>query len=387
MIMRKILYLSMSVLFCLTLLLPSITNAHPGNTDSNGGHTCRTNCEKWGLEYGEYHYHNEGGSSDSSSETNSNSESNSDSTSNSYSNNSSNSTAEPSSNNEEPTIPSQPEPELEPEPKIDKKQVQADEHYKNATDYFNNDTFHDALEELDKIYDLDRNDSKTDELVQKSLNAIYNLAESNLDDENYDESKELLDFILDYQHSETKIKEKADELLKKVTLNEKIANLLSNAEVAKDKKEYEDAISFIYEANKLDETDETSTLFDIIIDDIIAEAEAAYFKNEFEQADHLYMLLEEHTESSELKDDYQAIIRQIQDLQLIKEKYELETIDLKEDSLFNQLMNEEKDTSYNLNIVHDVKNYLAETEQEETVLFIFKLEKEELLTRGQKNEN
>ena len=38
--------------------------AHPGRTDKYGGHTCRTNCEKWGLEYGEYHYHN--GSSRSS---------------------------------------------------------------------------------------------------------------------------------------------------------------------------------------------------------------------------------------------------------------------------------------------------------------------------------
>jgi hypothetical protein len=36
-------------------------NAHPGRTDANGGHTCRTNCEKWGLKYGEYHYHNGGG--------------------------------------------------------------------------------------------------------------------------------------------------------------------------------------------------------------------------------------------------------------------------------------------------------------------------------------
>lgn len=35
--------------------------AHPGRTDANGGHTCRTNCEKWGLQYGEYHYHNGGG--------------------------------------------------------------------------------------------------------------------------------------------------------------------------------------------------------------------------------------------------------------------------------------------------------------------------------------
>ena len=32
--------------------------AHPGKTDGDGCHTCRTNCEKWGLEYGEYHCHN-----------------------------------------------------------------------------------------------------------------------------------------------------------------------------------------------------------------------------------------------------------------------------------------------------------------------------------------
>ncbi|GGG13896.1 hypothetical protein GCM10010912_67890 [Paenibacillus albidus] len=44
------------------IMLPLIANAHPGRTDSNGGHYCRTNCAKWGLENGEYHYHNGGGS-------------------------------------------------------------------------------------------------------------------------------------------------------------------------------------------------------------------------------------------------------------------------------------------------------------------------------------
>lgn len=38
-------------------------NAHPGRTDSNGGHYCWTNCERWGYEYGEYHYHNGGNTS------------------------------------------------------------------------------------------------------------------------------------------------------------------------------------------------------------------------------------------------------------------------------------------------------------------------------------
>lgn len=31
--------------------------AHPGRTDSSGGHTCRTNCEEYGLKTWEFHYH------------------------------------------------------------------------------------------------------------------------------------------------------------------------------------------------------------------------------------------------------------------------------------------------------------------------------------------
>ncbi|WP_239617319.1 MBL fold metallo-hydrolase [Cohnella mopanensis] len=54
--MRKI---SLVLLTITTLLLSTnVTTAHPGRTDSNGGHTCRTNCAKWGLKDGEYHYHN-----------------------------------------------------------------------------------------------------------------------------------------------------------------------------------------------------------------------------------------------------------------------------------------------------------------------------------------
>lgn len=40
--------------------------AHPGNTDSFGKHTCRTNCKKWVLEYGVYHGHSGGDSSSDS---------------------------------------------------------------------------------------------------------------------------------------------------------------------------------------------------------------------------------------------------------------------------------------------------------------------------------
>lgn len=44
----------------LLIFIPTIASAHPGRTDSKGGHYCRTNCAKWGLKNGEYHYHNGG---------------------------------------------------------------------------------------------------------------------------------------------------------------------------------------------------------------------------------------------------------------------------------------------------------------------------------------
>ncbi|HUW71898.1 MAG TPA: YHYH domain-containing protein [Candidatus Humimicrobiaceae bacterium] len=48
----KIFIISVLVIFPITIF------AHPGRTDANGCHTCRTNCEKWRLSYGEYHCHN-----------------------------------------------------------------------------------------------------------------------------------------------------------------------------------------------------------------------------------------------------------------------------------------------------------------------------------------
>lgn len=62
---------SFVVLFLFMILCVNVNDvyAHPGRTDSNGCHTCRTNCEKWGLGYGQYHCHN--GGSNSSSYSNS----------------------------------------------------------------------------------------------------------------------------------------------------------------------------------------------------------------------------------------------------------------------------------------------------------------------------
>lgn len=45
------------IMIMIVVLSPLYVEAHPGRTDSNGCHTCRTNCAKWGLRYGQYHCH------------------------------------------------------------------------------------------------------------------------------------------------------------------------------------------------------------------------------------------------------------------------------------------------------------------------------------------
>ena len=51
--MKKII----TLIIILFVFSTASVSAHPGKTDGDGCHTCWTNCEKWGLEYGEYHCH------------------------------------------------------------------------------------------------------------------------------------------------------------------------------------------------------------------------------------------------------------------------------------------------------------------------------------------
>jgi hypothetical protein len=38
-------------------LIPAVSLAHPGRTNSSGCHICKTRCDYWGLKYGQYHCH------------------------------------------------------------------------------------------------------------------------------------------------------------------------------------------------------------------------------------------------------------------------------------------------------------------------------------------
>jgi len=50
--LKKILFL-----FIIFILFPISLSAHSGGTDLSGGHHCWTDCEKFDLKYGEYHFH------------------------------------------------------------------------------------------------------------------------------------------------------------------------------------------------------------------------------------------------------------------------------------------------------------------------------------------
>lgn len=93
--MKKII----TLIIILFVFSTASVSAHPGKTDGDGCHTCWTNCEKWGLEYGEYHCHNDGNTNSySAPSTQSNSGYN-----NSSSSNNSNSVSYP--RNSDPSYP------------------------------------------------------------------------------------------------------------------------------------------------------------------------------------------------------------------------------------------------------------------------------------------
>lgn len=54
---QKIGIILITVAFLGSFLIANYALAHPGRTDKRGGHTCKTNCKKWGLKYGQYHFH------------------------------------------------------------------------------------------------------------------------------------------------------------------------------------------------------------------------------------------------------------------------------------------------------------------------------------------
>lgn len=57
----------LAIVMTLVLVLVLDISAHPGRTNADGCHYCRTNCEQYGLQQDEYHCHNNEAASTASS--------------------------------------------------------------------------------------------------------------------------------------------------------------------------------------------------------------------------------------------------------------------------------------------------------------------------------
>lgn len=165
--MRKLLAFAT---FALLLVLPTSTSiqAHPGRTDSNGCHTCRTNCEKWGLAYGEYHCHNGGGTSSSGG------------------------TSAPSTSRSSTPSPSTPQPVQEAKPKVEvPAQPKVDYAKEGATDGYsfkmkNPDK---TLEDVTYTYSQKAYKTAFDDAEQKVKTVLQGTAEYNAYEYVYNDKK------------------------------------------------------------------------------------------------------------------------------------------------------------------------------------------------------
>lgn len=335
------------LLCCFLLLLPFTASAHPGRTDSNGGHTCRTNCEKWGLKYGEYHYHNGKGSA---------------------SNGGSSSTSKPALSS--------------PVPKVDENQVKADKYYSTAMDLYNRADYQKAITELEKIYELDKGNNKTENLIQKSINNIYGLADSKAKEEDYSTAKDYAVYIKENRRSSAEIKQKATGLLAQIEENKKINELLNKATIARDEKNYVEAFGFIQEAQKVKELDKTKSLYNETVEVLASDAEEAFHKKKYGDAKKFYKLLVKNTEMPTLISQYQKKLQRIQVEQLLNKSFDIDTADFEGTTLFNHLMKEENNTSYDENIINILKYSLQE---DDSMNYIFNVNIKELFKGGEKN--
>lgn len=336
---------------CGILLVPSFADAHPGRTDANGGHTCRTNCEKWGLEYGEYHYHNGGSSSGGSSSGSSNGYSSTTTTS-------------------------------APKPVIDENQVQADEYFTSANLYYTNGEYEKALAEAEKIYVLNRNINQTNNLVNKSLESLYNKAESEFENKDYEDAKKVLIYISEeYAHANTQIKQKAKNLLEKIVKEQEFQNKILKVTEAKESKEYAEAITILNELKEENTSTIVLSLYDDTVKELQNEADSLFDNKEYKIAKAYYKLLNTISTDVALKSQNTARIEYMQDEELIVKMLGIDKEDIEKNSLFEHLIVEENETPYNKKTIQTLTKILKPKELD----FIFSINIKDLFRGVNKN--
>ncbi|MCA0993494.1 YHYH domain-containing protein [Pseudalkalibacillus hwajinpoensis] len=379
-------WIGLGLVILLIITQPISAFAHSGRTDSSGGHNCSQKSIDKGLCTG-YHNHNSGNSGSSSSSSNSSSSSSSNSSSNSssgsstssQSSNTSNSSTGSSSNTSSSSQSEKPAPK--PEPKIDEKQVEADEHTSIAKSLVKEEKYVEALKEIEKVYDLNKDTSAIDSFVATTVSSIYSNAENALKDKEYDEAKKEANKILEYDRTSEKIVTETEELISKIETEEKYEEAIERAENKLDEKAFREVFESLEEAAEVKESDKTEQIREETIQKLEKDAKELYNNAKLKQAKTQYNLLFEVNK----KDVYQDLITEIEGEERLVDTYGLDVPDKQGDSisLYEHLQIEDNETPYQEKVVDKLESLVGNAK--DNVIFIFEKSITELFNGGEKD--
>ncbi|WP_371017973.1 YHYH domain-containing protein [Pseudalkalibacillus sp. JSM 102089] len=367
-------WIGLGLVILLILTQPISAFAHSGRTDSSGGHNCSQKSIDKGLCTG-YHNHNSGNSGSSSSSSNSSSSSSSNSSSGS-------STISQSSNSSNSSSSSQSEkPAPKPEPKIDEKQVKADEYTSVAKSLVKEEKYEEALQEIEKVYDLDKDTAAIDSFVATTVSSMYSYAENALKDKDYNEAKKEANKILEYDRVSEKMVNETEELLSKIESEEEYEEAIERAQNKIDEKAFREVFVSLEEAEEIKESDETEKIREQTIQKLEKDAKELYSNAKLKQAKTQYNLLLEVNK----KDVYQDMIIEIEGEERLVDTYGLDVPDKQGDSisLYDHLQIEGNETPYQENVVDKLESLVGNAKN--NVIFIFEKSITELFNGGEKD--
>jgi tetratricopeptide (TPR) repeat protein len=311
----------------------SVVSAHPGRTDANGGHYCWTNCGKWGLSYGQYHYHNGGGVTSSGGGS---------SSSSSYSSQQSIVT---------PTPP--------PAPKVDPIQVIADEHYQDAQGHYKAGEYYQALSETKAIYDLGKQNNSVQSLERTILSSMYTQANTYFQQGKYADASTNVNQIINYAHAPSDLLSRAQSLSQQIDTYSKASDYFDLAKGDRADKKYKNAIDEAQKSELLVPSNEKEAF----IAETIAEAKQA-FTTAYDSRDYKNVKTYGEMVISYANDTDKAQIQKLESKseneQLIQKELGIKIDDRKKDTLFNRINQVDKPSTSDPSVVKGIKQYLIE---------------------------
>ncbi|WP_374120900.1 YHYH domain-containing protein [Neobacillus sp. PS3-12] len=311
----------------------SVVSAHPGRTDANGGHYCWTNCGKWGLSYGQYHYHNGGGSTSSGGGS---------SSSSSYSSQQSIVTPTPA-----------------PVPKVDPVQVEADEHYQDAQGHYKAGEYYEALNEIKAIYDLGKQNNSVQSLERTILSNMYTQANTDFQQGKYTDASTNVNQIINYAHTPSDLLSQSQPLSQQIDTYSKASDYFDLAKGDRADKKYKDAIDEAQKSESLVPSNEKEAFIAETTIELKQAVTTAYENRDYTHVKSYGKMANSFANETE-KSQIQKLESKSENEQLIQKELGIKLDDRKKDNLFNHINQVDGSPKSDQSVVKGIKEFLIE---------------------------